>query len=107
MLTKSKMAKKSSVEKNNKRLRLVATYEAARRELRKQVVNIKLSDSKRQEAQLKLEKLPRNGSRIRVRNRCYVTGRARGYLRRFGLSRLRFRKMASQGEIPGVIKASW
>lgn len=101
------MAKKSSIEKNNKRKRMVATYEAARRELRRKVVNEKLSDEERYEAHMKLQKLPRDGSRIRLRNRCYITGRPRGNLKKFGLSRIAFREMASRGLIPGVTKASW
>ena len=101
------MAKKSSIEKNLRRQKKVLRYEPARRDLRRQVVNASLSDEVRHMAHIKLQKMPRDGSRIRYRNRCYVTGRARGNLRHFGLSRIVFREMASRGLIPGVVKASW
>lgn len=101
------MAKQSSIEKNNRRRKAALAYEPTRKVLRKQVVNEALDQAQRFEAHLKLQKLPRDASRIRVRNRCYITGRSRGNLRKFALSRIKFREMASQGKIPGVIKASW
>ena len=96
------MAKKSAIEKNERRKKMVAKYENTRRELREKVVNESLSDEERYAAHIKLQKLPRDGSRIRVRSRCYITGRSRGNLQKFGLSRIAFREMASSGLIPGV-----
>jgi len=101
------MAKKSSVEKNERKKKLAAKQGPIRAKLRKQAVNMNLSDEDREAAQLKLQKLPRDGAPSRVVNRCYVTGRPRGYLRKFGLSRLSFRELAHKGVIPGVTKASW
>ena len=101
------MAKKSSIEKNNKRLEKALRYRETRVKLRKMAVDFRLSDEKRLEAQMKLQALPRNTSLSRVVHRCHVTGRARGNLRKFALSRIIFREMASQGRLPGVIKASW
>lgn len=95
------------VEKNNRRLRQAQKYQALRAKLRKQVSNIKLLDQERQEAGIQLQKLPKNGSYVRVRRRCNITGRPRGNLRTFGLSRLMFRRLAHQGKIPGVVKSSW
>lgn len=101
------MAKKSSIVKNERREEKAARYEAYRKELREKVVNEKLSDEERHEAHIKLQKLPRNSSRIRTVSRCYITGRPRGTLRKFGLSRIAFREMALRGLIPGVTKSSW
>jgi small subunit ribosomal protein S14 len=101
------MAKKSSVLKNNYRRELSNRYRKYRTELREKSVNLKLSDDERMEAQLKLQKLPRDTSSNRVVNRCYLTGRPRGNLKRFGFSRMVFRQLAHAGKIPGVTKASW
>ena len=101
------MAKKSSIVKNQKKLRLAEKYKALRSELRRQVSDVKLPDEQRHTAGIKLQKLPRNSAFIRVTRRCNITGRPRGNLRRFGLSRLMFRQLAHQGKIPGVIKSSW
>ena len=101
------MAKKSSIVKNEKRILLAEKFEPIRRELRKKVSNPKLSIEERTQAGLKLQKLPKYGSRCRVVNRCRITGRSRGNFRKFGLSRLMFREMAHKGLIPGIIKASW
>lgn len=101
------MAKKSSIAKNNKRKLLAEKFEPVRRKLRKQQANLKLSPEERHLASLKLQKLPKHASRCRVINRCRITGRSRGNFKKFGLSRLMFRKMAHEGLIPGVIKASW
>ncbi len=101
------MAKKSSIAKNNRRLRQAQKYNAVREELRKQVANLQLSEQERWSANVKLQKLPKNAAFVRVTRRCNITGRPRGNLRRFGLSRLMFRKLAHQGKIPGVIKSSW
>ena len=101
------MAKKSSVVKNNKRREKAFKYKSYRSELRKKVSNLKLSEEERQSAIVALQKLPRNTSLSRVVRRCNISGRPRGNLRRFGLSRLMFRQLAHQGKIPGVTKSSW
>jgi small subunit ribosomal protein S14 len=101
------MAKKSSIEKNNRRIRLVEKYAAKRAELKAILANPESSDEDFFTAQRKLSKLPRNSSKIRIRNRCAITGRPRAFIRRFGLSRLTFREMALEGQIPGVVKSSW
>ena len=101
------MAKKSSIAKNNKRKDKAFKYRALRAELRKKVSNLKLSEDERYSAGIALQKLPRNSSICRVVRRCSISGRARGNLRRFGLSRLMFRQLAHQGRIPGVVKSSW
>ncbi|WP_169568526.1 30S ribosomal protein S14 [Sneathiella limimaris] len=101
------MAKKSAVERDLKRRRLVEKY-AAKREALKAIIN---DESQPQEerfaARLKLAELPRNSSKTRVRNRCELTGRPRGVYRKFKLSRIGLRDMASAGQIPGVVKSSW
>lgn len=101
------MAKKSSVEKNNKRIRMVALYKDRRAALKKATVDLSLSLEDRMAAQAKLSDLPKNSSAVRIRNRCSQTGRARGFLRFFGVSRIVFRELASAGVLPGVRKASW
>ncbi len=101
------MAKVSSIAKNNRRRKLAEKYEAKRAELRAKIINESLSDEERDEAMVKLQRMPRDTSRIRVRNRCEVTGRPRGFYRDFKLSRVTFRELAHQGMIPGVTKASW
>lgn len=101
------MAKKSSVEKNNKRIRMVELYKERRAVLKKATVDLSLTLEERMAAQAKLSDLPKNSSAIRIRNRCSQTGRARGYLRFFGVSRIVFRELASAGVLPGVRKASW
>ena len=101
------MAKKSAVVKNNKRKEKAFKHANYRSELRKKVSNLKLSEEERYSAGIALQKLPKNGSLSRVVRRCNISGRPRGNLRRFGLSRLMFRKLAHQGKIPGVIKSSW
>lgn len=101
------MAKKSSVEKNNRRKRLVSKW-AARRDGLKAIANdLTVPSEERFAARLKLAKLPRNGSKVRVRNRCELSGRPRGYYRKFAMSRIALRTLASRGEIPGVVKSSW
>ena len=101
------MAKKSAIETNERRRKL-ATGQAAKRARLKAIVNDKtLPIEERFQATLKLAEMPRNGAKIRIRNRCALTGRARGYHRKFGLSRLMLRELASKGQIPGVTKASW
>lgn len=101
------MAKKSSVEKQKRRERLVKLNWDKRQALREKTHNVNLSDEEREQARIALNKMPRDSSPCRLRNRCQLTGRSRGYLRKFKLSRLTFREMASNGLIPGVTKSSW
>lgn len=101
------MAKTSTVLRNEKRRKMAAHQEPIRKELRAKSINFKLSEEEREAARTKLHKLPRDGSKTRIRNRCMATGRPRGVYRKFLLSRICFREMAHQGLIPGVTKASW
>ncbi|MGQ0664154.1 MAG: 30S ribosomal protein S14 [Pseudomonadota bacterium] len=101
------MAKKSSVEKNLRRMRLVKRYAAKRAKLKAIANNRDLNPEERFEARLKLTELPRNSAAVRVRNRCQLTGRARGTYRKFKLSRIALRELASSGQVPGMIKSSW
>ena len=101
------MAKKSAVEKNNHRRRLAERFAARRKALKAVVMDRGRDPEERFEATLKLAELPRNSSRTRVRNRCSLTGRPRAYYRKFGLSRIALRDLASEGQIPGVVKSSW
>ncbi len=101
------MAKKSAVEKNQTRRRMVARDAAKRAELRAIARDRSREPEERFEATLALAKLPRNGARTRVRNRCSLTGRPRGFHRKFGLSRIALRELGSTGQIPGLVKASW
>ena len=101
------MAKKSAIERNNKRKRLVARYAAKREELKAIIMNEDLSLEERFKARLKLADLPRNSAPNRVRNRCEVTGRPRGYYRKVQMSRIALRELGSQGMIPGLVKSSW
>jgi small subunit ribosomal protein S14 len=101
------MAKKSMVLRDVKRKAMVAKYAKRRAEIKLKIVDMKLSEEERQAAQLALQKLPRNASPSRVRNRCYITGRSRSYYRKFGLGRSKLREMMMRGEVPGVVKASW
>lgn len=101
------MAKKSMIAKNEQRKEIVARYAERRAELKKIIKNPNTSDEDRMEAQWELNRQPRNASPVRVRNRDAADGRPRGYLRKFGLSRVRVREMAHRGELPGVRKSSW
>jgi small subunit ribosomal protein S14 len=101
------MAKKSMIAKNNKRKVIVERYAAQRLELKKALVNPAGTDESREEARKGLQKLPRNASPVRLRNRDAVDGRPRGHLSKFGISRVRFRDMAHRGELPGITKSSW
>lgn len=101
------MAKKSSIEKNNRRKRMAARFAAKRKALKEVIMNKSLPLSERFNAQLKLAKLPRNSAPTRIRNRCELSGRARGFYRKFKLSRIWLRALAGSGELPGVVKASW
>ena len=93
--------------RNEKRRKTVQKFAAKREQLMAVINDQKLSPEERYEARLRLQKLPRNASPVRVRNRCAITGRPRGVYRKFGLGRTKVREAAMRGEIPGVIKASW
>ncbi len=101
------MATKSSIAKQKRRERAVNLKWEKRQSLKKIILDMNKSEEERQDAKIALNKMPRNSSPVRLRNRCQLTGRARGFLRKFKLSRLCFREMASNGMIPGITKASW
>lgn len=101
------MAKISKVVKNEKRKRTVALHAERRRELKKAINNPNSTPEEVDAAQLKLQKMPRDASAIRVRNRCSQSGRPRAFLRKFGVARTAFRDLALKGQIPGVVKSSW
>ena len=101
------MAKTSMINRDKNRSALVAKYAVKRAELREKVKNVKLSDEERHAAMIALQKLPRDSSYIRRRNRCGLTGRPRGFYRKFGLSRSKLREIMMRGEVQGVVKASW
>lgn len=101
------MAKTSAVEKNRRRRRLAAKYASKRAELKKLAKDPSVAPEEQFQARLKLAQLPRNSAPTRVRNRCELSGRPRGYYRKLKLSRIALRTLASEGQIPGMIKASW
>lgn len=101
------MAKKSAIERNLKRVRLAARFADKRQELKAIAKDPSLSPEERFEARMKLAQLPRNASPVRQRLRCQVTGRPRGNYRKFKLSRITLRELASVGQIPGMVKSSW
>ena len=101
------MAKTSAIQKNLRRIKLVKRYAKKRAALKKIIKNKKLELSERFEAQLKLNKLPKNSAKIRIRNRCEITGRPHGVYRKLRISRIALREMASSGKIPGLVKSSW
>jgi len=101
------MAKKSSIEKNERRKRMTQQYAAKRKAFKAIMHDPKSTEAQKLAAQTGLQKLPRNSAPERIRNRCSMTGRSRGYVATFGLSRIAFREMALMGLIPGVRKASW
>jgi len=101
------MAKKSAIEKNLRRIKLVKKYAKRRAALKKIIKNKKLELSERFAAQLKLNKLPKNSAKIRIRNRCEISGRPHGVYRKLKISRIALRDMASSGKIPGITKSSW
>ncbi len=101
------MAKKSSIEKNNRRARLAAQYRGKREALRAIAHDESLSLEERFQAQLKLAELPRNSAPSRYRNRCEITGRPRGVYRKLRMSRLALRDLGLSGQIPGLVKSSW
>ncbi len=101
------MPKTSTIEREKKRQKTVAKYAAKRAELKKILGDRSASDGERWQAQLQLQKLPRNASPVRLRRRCGQTGRPRGVYRKFGLGRNKLREAANRGDIPGLVKASW
>ena len=101
------MAKLAVVNRDKKRRKTVAKVAVKRAELLAILNNMKLSDEERAEARAKFQALPRNSSPVRLRNRCALTGRPRGFYSKFGLSRSKLRDIAMRGEIPGMTKASW
>ncbi len=101
------MAKKSAIEKNNKRRKLAQRYAAKRAELKAMAKDQTLPMEERFAARLKLAELPRNSASVRIRNRCEISGRPRGNYRKFKMSRIALRDLASTGQIPGMVKSSW
>ncbi|WP_299437989.1 30S ribosomal protein S14 [uncultured Rhodospira sp.] len=101
------MAKVSAVERNKKRERMVKAKAAKRAELKAIIKNQEASPEDRFEAVMKLSKLPRNSSKVRIKNRCELTGRPHSVYRKFRLGRVMLRDLASQGQIPGMVKSSW
>ena len=101
------MAKQSAINKNNKRIKLSDKFFKKRQDLKKIIMDKKLTLEERFKAQQKLSKLPRNSSRIRVRNRCQITGRPHGVYRKLKISRIALRQLGLEGKIPGMVKSSW
>lgn len=101
------MAKRSVINRESRRQKLVAKYARKRAELKAASVNLDLSPDEREQSRLKLQALPRDASPVRLQNRCRRTGRPHGYYRKFGLGRNKLREAAMRGEIPGLVKASW
>ena len=101
------MAKKSKIARNQQRMIIVERYAAKRLELKKALVDPTSTDEQREAARLGLQKLPRDASPVRLRNRDSIDGRPRGVLSQYGVSRVRFRDMAHRGELPGITKSSW
>ena len=101
------MAKQSSIQKNNKRILMVKKFSERRYNLKKKINDKNISMEERFKLQSKINELPRDGSRIRVRNRCKLTGRTRGVYRKFRLSRIKIRELSMAGLLPGVVKSSW
>ena len=101
------MAKLSSINKNNKRIKLSDRLFKKRQKLKKIVMNKKLTLEERFKAQQKLSKLPRNSAKVRVMNRCQITGRPHGVYRKLKISRIALRQLGLQGKIPGLVKSSW
>ena len=101
------MAKKSAIERNKKRDRMAKKYAVQRARLKEIADNRDLPMEERFQARLKLAKLPRNSAKVRVQNRCEVTGRPRGVYRKFKMSRIALRDLASNGQVPGMVKSSW
>jgi len=101
------MAKTAIVNRNLKRIKIVKKYSLQRAHLKKIISDINLTEDERAIARIKLQKLPRDSSSVRLRNRCLLTGRPRGVFSKFGLGRIKLRDIAMSGKIPGIIKASW
>ena len=101
------MAKKSLINRNKKRIALNLRFENKRKKLKKIVMNKKLSLEERFKSQMKLSKLPRNSSKIRIKNRCEITGRSHGVYRKLKISRIALRQLSLEGKIPGMFKSSW
>jgi len=101
------MAKKSMVARENKRARTVAKYAAKRAKLKEIIADVNATDDVRWEAQIALQKLPRNASPVRQQRRCQITGRPHGVYRKFGLCRNKLREAAMRGDVPGLVKSSW
>ena len=101
------MAKKSAIERNNKRRRMVARLGAKRAELKRMANDQSMTPEDRFQARLKLAELPRNSSAVRIRNRCEISGRPRGVYRKLGVSRIALRDLGANGLIPGLVKSSW
>ena len=101
------MAKLSAINKNNRRIKLSDKFFKKREGLKKIIMNKKLSFEERFKAQQKLSKMPRNSSKIRVRNRCQITGRPHGVYRKLKISRIALRQLGLEGKIPGLVKSSW
>ena len=101
------MAKQSSIQKNLNRINIVKKFNEKRQSLKKQIMKKELSIEERFKIQSKLNELPRDSSKVRVRNRCKLTGRTRGVYRKFGLSRIKIRELSMSGALPGVVKSSW
>lgn len=101
------MSRKCLIQREIKKTKLVQKYQSLRESLIKKIYDKKISDDERFKSVMKLSMLSRNSSKSRLRNRCAVTGRPRGYYRKFGLSRIMLRELAGKGRLPGVIKSSW
>ncbi len=101
------MARKSSIEKDKRKRHSVAKFAAKRAELKAQLKDENLSFEERFKLHLKLAELPRDGSKTRIRNRCSISGRPRGYYRKIGMSRIALRELGNYGQIPGLVKSSW
>ncbi len=101
------MAKTSVVEREGRRMRTVQRYAARRAEIKRILRDPNSSDEERDAARIRLQKLPRDASPVRLRNRCSLTGRPHGYYRKFGLGRNKLREAAMRGDIPGLVKSSW
>ena len=101
------MAKMSSINKNNKRVKLSNKFYKKRKDLKKIIMNKNLTLEERFKAQQKLSKLPRNSAKVRIRNRCQITGRPHGVYRKLKISRIALRQLGLQGKIPGMVKSSW
>ena len=101
------MAKLSAINKNNKRIRMTNRFFTRRKKLKKIIMDKKITLEERFKAQQKLSKLPRNSSKVRVRNRCQITGRPHGVYRKLKISRIALRQLGLEGKIPGMVKSSW